>query len=246
MRLLVLFGSSSDESTYSPLCTQLSSKHQVNFEVLSAHRDPVALDERLKRNDFDAIVAGAGLAAHLPGVVASKTEKPVLGIPVDSAFGGLDALASIVQMPFGVPVLTVAPHQSSRVVSFLNEVDEKKSLFGKNPLVVADPHLMETEIAQKEIQRTQVFCKERGIEFQTSSVIGNDHFCIHLVTIKSVVVANMFGIHVPLLDDEKKSQPDSFLELYHLLQEGGLWVGVNNLRNGLISYLKLKRIFYSN
>ena len=75
--------------------------------VLSAHRNAKELDDYLTKTPAKVIIAIAGLAAALPGVCASKTKKVVIGVPVSSKLGGMDALLSIVQMPSGVPVATV-------------------------------------------------------------------------------------------------------------------------------------------
>ncbi|EKD55260.1 MAG: phosphoribosylaminoimidazole carboxylase catalytic subunit [uncultured bacterium] len=85
----------------------------VGYEVrvLSAHRTPDALFEYLKKAETDGIeviIGAAGGAAHLPGVIASKTVLPVIGVPMLSALNGLDSLLSIVQMPGGIPVATMA------------------------------------------------------------------------------------------------------------------------------------------
>jgi len=83
--------------------------HSVH--LLSAHRVPALLArtiEGLEAGGCDCYIAGAGLAAHLPGVIASRTLRPVIGVPVRVALEGLDSLLSIVQMPKGVPVATVA------------------------------------------------------------------------------------------------------------------------------------------
>ncbi|MDR2939930.1 MAG: 5-(carboxyamino)imidazole ribonucleotide mutase [Clostridiales bacterium] len=82
------------------------------MKIISAHRTPEIMfnyAKRAKENNIDVIIAGAGGAAHLPGMVASLTAVPVIGVPVKAtALGGLDSLYSIVQMPAGVPVATVA------------------------------------------------------------------------------------------------------------------------------------------
>ncbi len=78
-----------------------------DVQVISAHREPERLDTYIKETDAKVYIAIAGLAAALPGVVASKTESPVIGVPVSSKLNGLDALLSIVQMPYGVPVASV-------------------------------------------------------------------------------------------------------------------------------------------
>jgi 5-(carboxyamino)imidazole ribonucleotide mutase len=81
----------------------------VEFEirVLSAHRNPAELERYISQIDAKVFIAIAGLAAALPGVIASRTKKPVIGVPVSSKLGGLDALLSMVQMPRGVPVACV-------------------------------------------------------------------------------------------------------------------------------------------
>lgn len=76
-------------------------------QILSAHRDPDKLDAYIKTSDAKIFIAIAGLSAALPGVIASKTDKPVIGVPVSGTLNGMDALLSIAQMPKGVPVACV-------------------------------------------------------------------------------------------------------------------------------------------
>lgn len=106
-------GSSSDWETMKYSCEILEELH-IPFEkrVVSAHRTPDLMfeyAEKARSRGIQVIIAGAGGAAHLPGMVAAKTTLPVIGVPVQSkALNGLDSLLSIVQMPGGVPVATVA------------------------------------------------------------------------------------------------------------------------------------------
>ena len=106
-------GSTSDWDVMSDAAATLA-QFGVEFEkrVVSAHRTPDLLVEyakTAKSRGLEVIIAGAGGAAHLPGMVASMTDLPVIGVPVKSrALNGLDSLLSIVQMPGGVPVATVA------------------------------------------------------------------------------------------------------------------------------------------
>ncbi len=79
----------------------------VDYRTISAHRNPDELDSFVKSTDAEVFIAIAGLSAALPGVIASKTTKPVIGVPLSVKLGGLDALLSMVQMPPGVPVATV-------------------------------------------------------------------------------------------------------------------------------------------
>jgi 5-(carboxyamino)imidazole ribonucleotide mutase len=109
----IIMGSASDWETMRAAAETLDSL-QVPYEVrvVSAHRTPDLLFEyasTARERGLEVIIAGAGGAAHLPGMTASKTTLPVLGVPVQSkALNGLDSLLSIVQMPAGVPVATFA------------------------------------------------------------------------------------------------------------------------------------------
>ncbi len=109
----IIMGSSSDWETMRPaaeVLEALSVPHEVR--VVSAHRTPDLLFEyaaSARERGLEVIIAGAGGAAHLPGMTAAKTSLPVLGVPVQSkALNGMDSLLSIVQMPAGVPVATLA------------------------------------------------------------------------------------------------------------------------------------------
>jgi 5-(carboxyamino)imidazole ribonucleotide mutase len=109
----IIMGSASDWETMRPAAEVLDAlnvPHEVR--VVSAHRTPDLLFEyaaSARSRGLEAIIAGAGGAAHLPGMTAAKTSVPVLGVPVQSkALNGMDSLLSIVQMPAGIPVATFA------------------------------------------------------------------------------------------------------------------------------------------
>ena len=106
----VIAGSKSDESVVNKAIDVLK-EFEVNHEVqyISAHRNPEELKEYVKNNEkkVDVFICIAGLSAALPGVVASLTKRPVIGVPVNIKLDGLDALLSMMQMPSGVPVATV-------------------------------------------------------------------------------------------------------------------------------------------
>ena len=114
-RVAILTGSKSDLPILEP-CVQILEQLGIDHElhVMSAHRSPdkvrtFAADA--EANGFEGIIAAAGMAAHLPGVIASLTVLPVIGVPIasgDHGMAGLDALLSITQMPPGVPVAAVA------------------------------------------------------------------------------------------------------------------------------------------
>lgn len=109
----ILMGSQSDAEVMDLAGEELKARGiPYEFKVLSAHRDPEGVREyalRAEPRGVKVVIAGAGKAAALPGVVASMTDLPVIGVPVrTSDLGGLDSLLSMVQMPPGVPVATVA------------------------------------------------------------------------------------------------------------------------------------------
>lgn len=104
----IVAGSTSDKEVYEKAENVLK-ENEITYElqIISAHRDPDKLDDYLKSCQSLVYIAVAGLSAALPGVIASKTDKPVIGVPVSAKLGGLDALLSIVQMPPRIPVACV-------------------------------------------------------------------------------------------------------------------------------------------
>jgi 5-(carboxyamino)imidazole ribonucleotide mutase len=108
VEVAILAGSASDAAVVDKTAAVLK-EHGVVYEtrIVSAHREPDALDEFVRTCDCKVFIAIAGLSAALPGIVASKTTRPVIGVPVSGNLMGFDALLSIVQMPRGVPVACV-------------------------------------------------------------------------------------------------------------------------------------------
>jgi len=112
-KVAVIMGSDSDWPVVKAACAQLT-EFGIPYEahILSAHRTPAAAEQfasAAKENGFGAIIAAAGKAAHLAGVLAAYTTLPVIGVPIKtSLMGGLDSLLSMVQMPKGIPVACVA------------------------------------------------------------------------------------------------------------------------------------------
>ena len=114
----IVMGSVSDWDAMKPGCETLN-QYNINYDinVLSAHRNPIATHEYAVNADkrgVKVIIAGAGGAAHLPGVIAASTVLPVIGVPIKTSLaGGLDSMLSIVQMPKGVSVATVGVNNST-------------------------------------------------------------------------------------------------------------------------------------
>jgi 5-(carboxyamino)imidazole ribonucleotide mutase len=108
VEVAILSGSASDAAIVEKAAAVLK-EHGISYDVqvISAHREPDILDEYIKKSDCKVFIAVAGLSAALPGVIASRTCRPVIGVPVSGNLMGFDALLSIVQMPKGVPVACV-------------------------------------------------------------------------------------------------------------------------------------------
>ena len=107
----IIMGSTSDLPIMEKACKWLE-QYEIPFEVnaLSAHRTPAAVEKfakEAKERGSKVIIAGAGMAAALPGVIAASTSLPVIGVPIKGMLDGLDAMLSIIQMPPGIPVATV-------------------------------------------------------------------------------------------------------------------------------------------
>jgi len=107
----IIMGSTSDWKVMEKAANQLN-ELEIPFEVnaLSAHRTPEAVEKFAKTaadRGIKVIIAGAGMAAHLPGVISSMTSLPVIGVPINASLDGMDSLLAIVQMPPGIPVATV-------------------------------------------------------------------------------------------------------------------------------------------
>ena len=111
-RISIIMGSTSDYSVMEAAAIFLD-QMEIPFEVnaLSAHRTPKEVEKfatEAQERGIEVIIAGAGMAAHLPGVIAAMTPLPVIGVPIKASLDGLDALLAIAQMPPGIPVATVA------------------------------------------------------------------------------------------------------------------------------------------
>ncbi|HAA24981.1 MAG TPA: 5-(carboxyamino)imidazole ribonucleotide mutase [Ruminiclostridium sp.] len=132
-KVAVIMGSDSDFPVVEG-CIKVLKDFGVDFKVMvcSAHRTPdkaAAFSRKAEENGYDAIIAAAGKAAHLPGILAAYTVLPVIGLPIKSStLDGLDSLLSIVQMPAGIPVATVAINGSENAALLAVQV-----LAGKYP-----------------------------------------------------------------------------------------------------------------
>lgn len=130
---------------------------EFSVHILSAHRLPELLREtveKLESGGVEVIIAGAGLAAHLPGVIASLTQLPVIGVPISSGgLGGLDALLSIVQMPRPIPVATVGVDNAANAAHLACEI-----------LALKYPDLKEKITAARQKMKADFIRDNQGVE----------------------------------------------------------------------------------
>lgn len=124
MKVAIIMGSDSDWGVMKAAVDTLKNFGvDAELTVASAHRTPDKVHDFVKNSDAQIFIAAAGMAAHLAGVVASLTTKPVIGVPINSEpFKGLDSLLSTVQMPGGVPVATMAVNGAKNAALFAVEI----------------------------------------------------------------------------------------------------------------------------
>ncbi|MBT6325485.1 MAG: hypothetical protein HOJ35_05915 [Bdellovibrionales bacterium] len=238
MKILVLFGSESDHSVFTPLIENLNG--EIDFDIISAHRSPEKLDIKLKETKANLIIAGAGLAAHLPGVIASKTDIPVIGLPVSAALGGVDALFSILQMPSGVPVLTSSPDDFTEIINFINNIYDSKSVARNSLNLVIKKSSLNYEYILTIIKKAKLICEEYNFKIQISE--KNNPNMLNIVLRESteeITSNNELTINIPVLNAQKKNDPFVTMDIYKLVSSGGLWVGINNISNAIKMASKL-------
>ena len=206
MKIITVFGSQSDEPTYRHIASVLRKKgHEVITRVCSAHRTPERLPLVLAMKP-DLIIAGAGLAAHLPGVDAAHTITPVVGVPVASNYGGIDSWLSIVQMPPGIPVLACsvdAEVAAQQIAGILEPFDHIKSeckdqkladkakriteelkvpMQGKRPLTIS--------VGKQKQQAICVPVRENAVDKDAVAIFNNYHpyLCVGLGRVDNAVI----------------------------------------------------------
>ncbi|MDD9900040.1 MAG: AIR carboxylase family protein [Alphaproteobacteria bacterium] len=242
MKIFVVFGSTSDETVYGPLAESLRNSADVECEVISAHRNLEKLQEKIPRWQGDAIVAGAGLAAALPGVVAAMTKLPVFGVPVSAQFGGMDSVASIAQMPPGVPVMTCGAGREAAIASFLTQYNSMRPANDELCFVISDEAILSHPDMVTEMEKAQKLADEKGIKISFSAGPVKDGFYVRVVAQPDDVAADDFALHVPFMPKSEAVKAENYLKVMQMMDKGGLWVGVNNLRNAIQSFIRLKGV----
>jgi len=239
MRINVLFGSESDKGIYEPLCNGLQAIDgvEVFFEVCSAHRDPERLRQIIAEKPCNLYITGAGLAAHLPGVVASQTTTPVIGIPCNDILLGLDALLSIIQMPKGVPALAAGVSAVDHVVGFVKWFaahSQKAPVLRVSRPAWADKHMTQLKQPLVDIGWQVIDCLS---ETSNSPDVLDLVLADLTVVSKPITGSSKALLGAPII--EKTPFEGDPKVISQLTAQGGLWVGINNITNLQIALLEL-------
>ena len=229
-KVLIIFGSKSDEKVYNQIASGLK-KAKVDFDlrVSSAHKTPDDVDETL-RKDYSVVIAGAGLAAHLPGVVAARVLKPVIGVPCGGNYHGLDALLSVAQMPPGIPVLAVGVNKGDVAADNCAKMLKK---FG-GVAVIGDKN---NDAVKKSVELLKSF----SVAYEFSSKPNKNTINIKFTYFdEPVEEKDELIIYCPLLEKKDDIAESALNFLKHTSH--GLWVGVNNGVNAAIAAIEILNI----
>jgi 5-(carboxyamino)imidazole ribonucleotide mutase len=148
-KVSIIMGSTSDLSVMEK-AAKLFDEFEIPFEInaLSAHRTPEEVEvfaKGAKDRGIKVIIAGAGMAAHLPGVIAAMTPIPVIGVPINASLSGFDSILAILQMPPGIPVATVAVNGAMNA-----------AILAVQMMATGDEELMEKMVAYKETLKQKI------------------------------------------------------------------------------------------
>ncbi|MFC1648233.1 AIR carboxylase family protein [Nanoarchaeota archaeon] len=217
--ILVIFGSKSDKAVYDRVVAKLEELGVAfTLRIASAHKSPELVEEIIKEK-FDCIIAGAGLAAHLPGVIAAKVTCPVIGVPCKGAFEGLDALLSIVQMPPGIPVLSVG----------IEEAEEA----ARNAKLVLDSYSTVNIVQGDGMEKAQATLEKLGVPYKVTADFDSD--CIN-INFSEPKQSEALVINVPQKDDAHE-----FIKFKH-----GLYVGKGRGDNAAVAAAEIMKINLDN
>lgn len=229
-KALIIFGSKSDEKTYNEIVKTLK-KEKIGFDlrISSAHKTPDDVDKTLQ-NDYAVVIAGAGLAAHLPGVVASKVIRPVIGVPCEGNYQGLDALLAIAQMPPGIPVLAVGVNKGGVAAENCAKMMKKY----ESVAIIGDK---KNDAVKKAVEILQKFNVVPNFDTNPNSKSINIVFTYFDEPIEK---KEELVIYCPLLlgkDDTAEAALNFFKHANH-----GLWVGINNGINAAVAAIEIMNI----
>lgn len=229
-KALVIFGSQSDKKIYEQI-VNFFVKGKIDFElrISSAHKTPDDVGRALQK-DYAVVIAGAGLAAHLPGAIAAKVIRPVIGVPCEGNYQGLDALLSISQMPPGIPVLAVGVDKGNVAAENCAKMMKKY----QSITIIGDKN---NDIVKKAVETLKRFQIVPNFDNQPNPNTINIEFAYFDEPIEK---KEELVIYCPLLleKDDKAEAALNFLK--HTSH--GLWVGINNGVNAAVAAVEIMNI----
>ena len=233
MTVLIIAASKSDLEIMKKAAAVLEkNKIECEMRVCSAHRTPEMLDKILEGKTYDAIIAGAGLAAALPGVVAAKTTSPVIGVPLTGAFEGLDALLSIIQMPPGIPVITTGVNNpeeaAAATVKIIENKARKVNVTSKN------------NKNQKAVDKATEALKQYSIPYSCTGKMAADAINICFIDINEKEAAADKNLTIYCPTSEKETAADA-VKLLGLTKKG-IWVGLNRGENAAVAAAEIMKL----
>ena len=229
--VLILFASKSDEDAYRQI-TKILDKNKVSydFKLASAHKTPEDVDRIVSSGDYKVVISGAGLAAALPGVIAAKTLRPVIGVPCKGNYEGLDALLSIMQMPPGIPVLSVGTLKADVAAQ-----EAIKILYRPEKVVLVG------DKTNKTFKKAEEILRQFGVNHSHSEqVIDNAINIVFAYFDEPIEKKSQLIIYCPLLEENDDKAEAALNLLKH--SEHGLWVGLNNGQNAALAAIEILNV----
>lgn len=229
-KILIIFGSQTDEKVYKDIARRLKELNaDYDMRISSAHKTPKDVDKTLE-NDYGVIIAGAGLAAHLPGVCAAKVLKPVIGVPCEGNYHGLDALLSIAQMPPGIPVLAVGVNQARIAAENASKMLKRY----ENVTIIGDQN-------EAALQKAVATLKKFNILHKFSEKHNPNSINLEFAYFNEPVEKkNELVIYCPLISPKDDTPLAALNFLKHTSH--GLWVGLNNGVNAAIAAVEIMNV----
>ena len=229
-KVLVIFGSKSDEKIFNQI-KKIFVKEKIDFDlrVSSAHKTPKDVDKTLQK-DYAVVIAGAGLAAHLPGVVAARVIMPVIGVPCEGSYQGLDALLSIAQMPPGIPVLAVGVNKGEIAAQNCAKLLKKY----ERVTIIGDKNNDSVKKAVETLKKFNVLPVFSSTPDSKSVNIEFTYFD------EPVEKKGELVIYCPLILEKDNRAEASLNFLKHT--NHGIWVGLNNGVNAAIAAVEIMNI----
>ncbi len=219
--VLVLFASKTNKPIYDRVCSELKRlKVEHDLRIFSAHKTPKELESFLNGKEYSVIIAGAGMSAHLAGVVAAKNLCPVIGVPCSDNFGGLDALLSTINMPPGIPVLTVGidcAEEAARAASKIMKAEKKVYI----------------NVKIKHAEKAADMLKKLNVPYEFSYSIHDEGINIRFVELNEIKALKGNGsliINCPVSESADVKDALKLADIRH-----GLWTSLNRPDNAAIA-----------